>query len=70
MSSRRMYFNTVLKAFANAGNFDGASTWYAQGSEDGIIANSKGLGKLIEAAVKGSRMEEIQRLSSKCTKQP
>eukprot|EP00971_Amphidinium_carterae_P101666 2012165-Amphidinium_carterae.2 len=62
MQKRRVYFNTVLKAFANAGNFKDASTWLARGSEDGIVANSKGLGKLIEAAAKASCIEEIHSL--------
>eukprot|EP00971_Amphidinium_carterae_P272700 5412157-Amphidinium_carterae.1 len=62
MQIRRVYFNTVLKAFAKVGNFEGASTWFARGSEDGISANSKGLGKLIDAAAKASCVEEIHNL--------
>eukprot|EP00971_Amphidinium_carterae_P341988 6481098-Amphidinium_carterae.1 len=42
--------------------------WFEQGKQAGIEANTKGLGKLIEAAVKGSHIEEIQRLSSQCSR--
>eukprot|EP00971_Amphidinium_carterae_P254778 5057547-Amphidinium_carterae.1 len=69
MQPRRVLFNTVLGAFASAGNFNGAKEWFAEGCQDGMEANTKGLGKLIDAAVKGSHIEEIQNLSNQYAKQ-
>eukprot|EP00971_Amphidinium_carterae_P184854 3669925-Amphidinium_carterae.1 len=51
MQPRRVLFNTVLGAFARAGNFNGAKEWFAEGCQDGMEANTQGLGKLIDAAV-------------------
>ena len=50
-----MLWNTVLKAYANAGDTVGADRWFAEMIEARVRPNGKTMGKLIEAAAKAGQ---------------
>ena len=47
-----MLYNTVLKAFSNAGDDAGAESWYASMVEQCIRTNAKTFGKLANSAAR------------------
>eukprot|EP00439_Symbiodinium_sp_Y106_P040313 s587_g4.t3 len=53
--SATMFCNTMLKAYANAGDFPGASRWEMR--RQSVRTNAKTLGKLIESAAKAGQAE-------------
>mmetsp|Transcript_55038 Transcript_55038/g.131161 ORF Transcript_55038/g.131161 Transcript_55038/m.131161 type:complete len:638 (+) Transcript_55038:16-1929(+) len=59
---RRMVENTVLKAFANDGDYDGATAWFDKMIQEGIMPNEKGIGKLLEAAANFGSAEEAEKV--------
>lgn len=58
VAQQTMLWNTVLKAFANVGDFEGAEAWHRKACEAGVPANRKTFGKLAEAAAKAGRIPE------------
>ncbi|CAE7467952.1 unnamed protein product [Symbiodinium natans] len=62
-----MVCNTVLKAYANAGDFPGAHRWVEEMQQQRVRLNTKTFGKLIESAAKAGQAELAQRWLSQYT---
>eukprot|EP00440_Ansanella_granifera_P055566 gb/GFBE01060232.1/.p1 GENE.gb/GFBE01060232.1/~~gb/GFBE01060232.1/.p1 ORF type:complete len:246 (+),score=46.25 gb/GFBE01060232.1/:1-738(+) len=59
-SKHTMLCNTLLKAYANAGEFGGAAAWYEECRKQGVRVNAKTFGKLIESAAKAGNLAEAE----------
>lgn len=62
---RTVLWNTVLKAYAKAGDFSGAVAWYETMSSEGVRTNAKTIGKLLESAANAGHLEGAERWLSK-----
>lgn len=56
-----MLWNTVLKAYAHAGDLDGAAEWFERMLASGVEVSDRTFGKLAEASAKAGRPDEAER---------
>merc|ERR1740130_83568 len=57
----RFVFNTAIKACANSGDYAQAEAYFEELISRGIQPNSKGMGKMMEAAGKAGQLDEAER---------
>eukprot|EP00927_Polykrikos_kofoidii_P035038 TRINITY_DN29618_c0_g1_i1.p1 TRINITY_DN29618_c0_g1~~TRINITY_DN29618_c0_g1_i1.p1 ORF type:complete len:677 (-),score=64.65 TRINITY_DN29618_c0_g1_i1:19-1830(-) len=61
LPSLTMLHNTGLKAFANAGDLEGARRWHTRMEKAHVRVNSKTYGKLMEASAKAGSLADTER---------
>eukprot|EP00971_Amphidinium_carterae_P326025 6456632-Amphidinium_carterae.2 len=60
VQQQRFYANTLLKAYANAGDYTKAVSWFDSMLQRCLPPNAKGFGKLVEAAAKAAAVQEVE----------
>ncbi|CAE7327037.1 unnamed protein product, partial [Symbiodinium microadriaticum] len=61
MPAPRVLWNTVMKAYANAGDLPGAEQWLKEMESANVVPNGKTYGKLMEAAAKAGDPDSAEK---------